>query len=286
MISPKLSDFEFVFFGTDEFAGAVLAALVAADLKPALIVTTPDQSCGRGQVLTPPPVKFWAETQQIPYQQPKNLRSDLETSLRSDLGIKYQLFLVASYGKIIPPEILALPEHGVLNLHPSLLPEFRGPTPIQSAILAGAAVTGVSLMLVDEEVDHGPILKVQSVKLKTQNFVELRDQLAKLGAQLFIETLPDWLAGKITPQPQDHARATETKKLKKEDGLINLTDDPQLNYRKFLALTPQPGIYCFVNQQRIIIAGAALTAGQFVITRVRPAGRREMTWADFQRGLR
>ena len=179
-----------------------------------------------------------------------------------------------------------MPEHGVLNLHPSLLPEFRGPTPIQSAILAGAAVTGVSLMLVDEEVDHGPILKVQSVKLKTQNFVELRDQLAKLGAQLFIETLPDWLAGKITPQPQDHARATETKKLKKEDGLINLTDDPQLNYRKFLALTPQPGVYCFVNQQRVIIAVAALTAGQFIITRVRPAGRREMTWTDFQHGLK
>ena len=281
MISPKLSDFEFVFFGTDEFAGAVLAALVAADLKPALIVTTPDQSCGRGQVLTPPPVKFWAIENRIDYEQPTKLSGDDKLKVKS-----YQLFLVASYGKIIPPEILALPEHGVLNLHPSLLPEFRGPTPIQSAILAGAAVTGVSLMLVDEEVDHGPILKAQSVKLKTQNFVELRDQLAKLGAQLFIETLPDWLAGKITPQPQDHARATETKKLKKGDGLINLTDDPQLNYRKFLALTPQPGIYCFVNQQRIIIAGAALTAGQFVITRVRPAGRREMTWADFQRGLR
>ncbi|MBI2097480.1 MAG: methionyl-tRNA formyltransferase, partial [Candidatus Vogelbacteria bacterium] len=242
MISPKLNNF--VFFGTDEFAVAVLDELLKSHCEPALIVTTPDMKTGRGRRLTPPAVKLWAEENKIPFLQPANLRSDLETSLRSDLGLK--LFLVASYGKIIPPTIFNLPKYGTLNIHPSLLPKYRGPTPIQSAILAGEAETGVSLMLVDEKVDHGPILQTKSYNLKAKSFVEARDELAELGAQLFTKILPDWVAGKIKAVPQDHSQATDTKKIRKEDGEINLSQGdtfiPQgaALYRKFLAFNPWP----------------------------------------------
>ncbi|MBI2100855.1 MAG: methionyl-tRNA formyltransferase [Candidatus Vogelbacteria bacterium] len=283
MTSPKSNDF--VFFGTDEFARAMLETLTALNCSPILIVTTPDAPTGRGHKLKPPVVKVWAEARHIPYLQPKNLRSDLETSLRSDL-VRKKLFLVASYGKILPPEILSLPHRGVLNIHPSLLPKYRGPTPIQSAILAGETETGITIMLVDEKVDHGPILQTKSLKLEAKSFIQARDQLAKIGAQLFVEILPDWLAGKIVPRPQDHSQATDTKKFKKTDGLIDLTDDSLINYRKFLALNPWPGTYCFLNHQRLIITGAEFANGQFIITRVKPAGRREMPYADFQRGIK
>ena len=284
MISSRLIDF--VFFGTDEFAAATLEELAALNCRPALIITTPDKPRGRGRRLAPPPVKLWAETHQIPYLQPKNLRSDLGRNSKS-----YKLFLVASYGQILPPEILSRPERGVLNIHPSLLPKFRGPTPIQSAIMAGEEQTGVTIMLVDKQIDHGPILKAQGLKLKRQNFVELRDQLARLGARLLIEILPAWLAGKITPRPQNHAQATYTKKIKKDDGLIDLAADDRLNYRKFLALNPWPGIYFFTERGsqsiRVIITAAHLdSTGRFVIDRVKLESRREMTWADFQRGFK
>ncbi len=280
MTLSKLNDF--VFFGTDEFAAAVLEEL-SKRLQPALIVTAPDTRAGRGRRLAAPAVKLWAEAHQISYLQPENLRSDLK--LMKLLKLR-KLVLVASYGKILPPELLTLPARGGLNIHPSLLPKYRGPTPIQSAILAGEKETGVTIMLIDEQIDHGPILKAKSLKLKDKNYIEIREELAREGARLFIEILPDWLAGKITPQPQNHSQATFTKKFKKTDGLIDLAGQPQFNYRKFLALNPWPGTYCFINHQRVIITNAEFANGQFIITRVKPAGRREMSWADFQRGLR
>jgi len=267
---------QFAFFGTDEFAVKVLAELNRLGLRPALVVTTPDTRRGRGQRLTPPPVKLWALEQDIPvFDSTYNLKPNT-----------YNLFLVASYGKILPPEILRLPKHGVLNIHPSLLPKYRGPSPIQSAILNGDPETGVTLMLVDEQIDHGPLLasKTYNLKPKTSRLV-VRDALAKLGAELFAEILPDWLAGKIKPMPQNHAAATYSRKFTKADAEIKLSDAAELNYRKVLALNPNPGTWLgLANGARLKIKSARLADdGRFEPLRVVPEGGREVDYEDFLR---
>ncbi len=265
----RLMPNNFVFFGTDEFAAAVLQGLGRCALFPTLIITTPDRPKGRGLKLTPPPAKVWAEKNAIPYSY--NLSPN-----------PYNLFIVASYGQIIPKNILDMPTHGTLNLHPSLLPKYRGPTPIQSAILNGDEETGVSIILLDEEIDHGPVLATKTYNLKPITYPLLRDELAKLGAELLAEVLPDYLAGKIKPVPQDHAIATFTKKIKKEDGLIDPAGDSQLNYREFLAYQPWPGVYFFENGKRIKITNAHLDGKRFVIDTVVPEGGKEILWkSDF-----
>ncbi|MFH1170819.1 MAG: methionyl-tRNA formyltransferase [Candidatus Vogelbacteria bacterium] len=254
---PKFDFPNFVFFGTDGFATAVLKEFAKAKIFPSHNIS------------------------------------------KADLG------LVASYGKIIPPEILSIPKYGILNIHPSLLPKYRGPTPIQNAILNGDEETGVTLMLLDAELDHGPTLKTCKVPtlrsgprqpmknrlVGAKNFVELRNDLAKLGAKLFLETAPLWVAGKIKASPQVHSQATYTKKIKKEDGLIDLTNDPILNYQKFRAYYGWPGIYFFIERNkkrvRVIITTAHLTDdNQFVIDRVKPEGKKDMLYADFLRGFK
>ncbi|MBI4136356.1 MAG: methionyl-tRNA formyltransferase [Candidatus Vogelbacteria bacterium] len=291
MISPRLNDF--VFFGTDEFAVTVLEELSRRNCRPAIIVTSPDTRAGRGRRLAAVPVKLWAEQNKISYLQPEKLETPFPNFLRAK---SYKLFLVASYGQVIPPSIFNLPKYGTLNIHPSFLPKYRGRAPIQSAILNGDAETGVTIILIDEQIDHGPILKAQSVKLKTQNFIELRNQLARLGARLFLAYAPLWVAGKIKAVPQDHTRATYTKKIKKEDGKINFSQGDTLGdkgvalYRKFLAYQPWPGIYFFTERNRkrvrVIITAAHLAAGHFIVDRVKPEGKKDMAWADFQRGFR
>ena len=292
----------FVFFGTDEFAVAVLDALAKSEVFPSLIITAPDRPQGKYLRLLPPPVKLWAEKNKILCLQPENLksilRSDLKEVSRSDLG------LIVSYGKIIPPTIFNLPKHGMLNVHPSLLPKYRGATPIQSAILNGDEKTGVTFILLDAELDHGPIIKAKSCNLQAQNFIEARDSLAQLGAEMFLETAPLWIAGQIKAAPQDHSQATYTKKIKKEDGEFNLSQGGTLGdkgvalYRKFLAYQPWPGIYFFTerNQKkvRVIITAAHLQCQglslplfhQFVIDRVKPEGKKDMLYTDFQRGFK
>ncbi len=278
---PKI---KFIFFGTDEFAVTVLSCLLEQGFTPALVVTTPDKPAGKRMELTPPPVKVFALKNQLEFIQPESFTEARVALASADLA------LVASYGKILPREVIDWPKRGTLNIHPSLLPEFRGPSPIQATILAGAT-PGVTIMQMDEEVDHGPIV-IQKVKGKGQNldkpFPDLRDDLARLGAELFLEVLPDYLTGKVKPSEQDHAQATFTKKIKKADGEIKLTDPAELNYRKFLAYEPWPGTYFFADRRgqstRIKIVAAHLADDQFVLDKVIPEGRKEMTWADFLRG--
>lgn len=302
----------FAFFGTDEFAVVVLDTLILAGIRPKLIVTVPDKPQGKYLQMTPPPVKLWAEKNKISYLQPVSLkRPDLETSLRSGLD-GAELFLVSSYGKLIPPAIFNLPKYGSLNIHPSLLPKYRGSSPLQTTIIDGVETSGVTITLIDEELDHGPILKARNYNLKARlavgqakSFTEARDELAKLGAELFIEVAPKWVAGEIKAVPQDHAQATFTKKIKKEDGEINLSQGDTLGdkgvafYRKFLAYQDWPGIYFFTTrngkQVRVIITAAHLQyqiqyQGQslplFIIDRVKPEGKKDMSYADFQRGFK
>lgn len=273
------SKINFAFFGTDEFAVGVLSELESADYLPSLIVTTPDQATGRRGVITPPPAKLWATERQIPVEQPDKLSRWEVAPLGSS-----ELFVVASYGKIIPQTILDIPRYDVLNVHPSILPKYRGPSPLQSAILNGDPETGVTIMKMDAEMDHGPIVKLATLTLTGQNYAQLRDQLAAKGGQLLAEIIPDWISGKITPVPQDENAASYTQKFTKADAELKPEDDEIVKYRKVLALNPEPGAWMLDSGVRLKVKSAHLDGERFVPDLVVPEGRREMSWNDFQRG--
>ncbi|QQG46398.1 MAG: methionyl-tRNA formyltransferase [Candidatus Niyogibacteria bacterium] len=247
---------DFIFFGTSEFAIPILDALKNKGRLPKLVVATPDRPAGRELKLKSSPVKMWAEKNGIPVIQPENLKNP--DTLQKLTDTKCRLVLVAAYGKIIPKEVLDLPEKGSLNVHPSLLPRYRGADPIRSAILAGDKKTGVTVMLMDEKMDHGPILTQKELEhlIFNAQYSILKSELAELGGKLLAETLPKWLAGEIKPKEQDHSKATYTKKITKEDGHINWSESAEIIERKIRALNPWPGTYSFWNDKRIKILEA------------------------------
>ncbi|MBP9771633.1 MAG: methionyl-tRNA formyltransferase [Candidatus Pacebacteria bacterium] len=282
-----MSDFRFIFFGTPEIAAASLDALKARGMLPVLIVTAPDKPRGRGLVMTPSLVRLWGDAHGIPVLTPTKL-SD-ESFVGEIAKIKADVFVVVAYGKILPEKLLSLAPRGTLNMHPSLLPKHRGPSPIESQVLIEESVehVGVSVMLLDQEMDHGPILKQKKAVLSEWPVPAsvLYDALGRTGAELLAETLPLWVSGDISPAAQDHSTATYCAKIKKEDGLLNLLDDATTNYRKFLAYDMWPRTY-FMHEvggkpSRVIITEAALEDGVFVIKKVIPEGRREMLYEQF-----
>lgn len=232
---------KYAFFGTPEFAATILKKLIGAGYVPALVVTAPDKPVGRKQVLTPPPTKIVAQKYDIPVWQPEKLKiPDSRFQIQNS-----KLFVVAAYGKILPKEILEIPEHGCLNVHPSLLPRWRGPSPIQYAILSGDDQTGTTIMLMDAGIDHGPILEFRIQKIENRNLIELSKILAERGAQLLIDILPKWVRGEMQPIEQDHPRATYSKIIKKEDGKIDWTKDAAHIERMARAFYPWPSAYTF-----------------------------------------
>ncbi len=272
---------KFAFLGTDEYAVTALDILIKRGLTPGLVISTPDKPAGRGLALTPPPLAQYVKAHNWPLVQPASLKiTPPELAER-----EWDLFIVASYGKIIPAEILNLPKHGALNIHPSLLPKYRGPSPLESAILAGETETGVTILRVDPELDHGPIIAQEKYTLTTETTGELGHILFKRGAEMIADILPDYLAGKIAGQEQDHTKATFTKKYDKSEAEINLADNPIVNYQKIRAFTPRPGAFTFVAKNgksiRLKIIKAHLSQGELVLDRVVPEGRREMSWEQF-----
>jgi len=232
-----------VFIGTPEFGAIILEGLVNSKYKPVLVITEPDKPVGRKQILTPSPVKLMAQKYSIPIEQPTKIEN---CKLKIE-NLKPDLIVVAAYGKIIPKSILDIPQYGCLNVHPSLLPKYRGPTPIQYAILNGDEETGVTIILMDEKIDHGPILGQRELEFPISNFQfpNLHDKLAELGVKLLIDTIPNWVNGKIKPKPQDESKATYTKILKKEDGRIDWKKSAQEIERQIRAFNPWPGSFTF-----------------------------------------
>lgn len=277
----KNTPIKFVFFGTPQFAVEVLDELEKSGLLPSLVVTAPDKPRGRKLIITPPEVKAWAQKRNIPVLQPEKLDSSFALPDSS-----FDVFLVVAYGKIIPKSILEIPKHGTLNVHPSLLPRLRGASPIQSAILTEDK-TGVSIMLLDEEMDHGPIVaqKEYACEKWPPKASELEIALAKLGGEMLAEILPKYIAEEITPVPQDHARATFTKKIQKADGLLDFADSYLENFRKIQAFNVWPRGYFFkeINgkKMRIIITDAELRNGVLIIKKVLPEGQNEMAYEEF-----
>lgn len=276
------------FFGTDEFSLKVLEALALRGIKPALVVTVPDKPKGRKLLLTPPPIKAWAEENNISVYQPESLKDQTVTDHLS--SETYDLFIVASYGKIIPQTILDLPAAGVLNIHPSILPKYRGATPIETTILNGDSTSGVTIIKLDAQMDHGPIVAQTDVLLSGQEtYPELRDQLAILGGQLLADNLPAYLKDKIDLREQDHQAASFSVKIQKIDGQIDLGKDNQATlWRKYRAFLIWPGLYFFIihhdSKLRILIKKAHLADEKFIIDRVLPEGKKEMDWVSFEKG--
>lgn len=284
------------FFGTSVFSCLILDQMKSAGFLPKLIITTGDKPKGRKLLLTPPEVKLWAEKENIPYIQLKTLRNQESLEIiKSFAPDGFDVFIVASYGKILPQNILDLPKRKTINVHPSLLPHLRGPSPIQSAILTENE-TGVTIIRLDPEVDHGPIIaqrKIlswgwsalpEAIQGEPPYEKDLERTLGIEGGKLLSEILPDWVNGKIDEKEQDHTKATFCTKIEKSDGEINLSDSPEKNLRKIRAYHVWPTAYFFQNNTRIIIKKAHIENGKLTIDCVIPEGKKEMDYKDFLRG--
>jgi len=277
----KHTGIKLVFFGTPELATFVLDELKKGGILPSLIVTAPDRPVGRGMKLTSPQAKVWAEENFISTFQPETLKDEDVLQVIKDEG-PWDLFIVAVYGKIIPKEILEVPKHGTLNVHPSLLPKYRGPAPIESTILSGDNETGVSIILLDEEMDRGDIVESKKLKVESFNKEELGEKLFRIGGKMLEDIIPKWIAKEIKATPQENEKATYTKKITKEDGLIDLNDDGEINWSKFRAYYGWPGTHFFTKKGiRIKITDAIFEKGKFIIKKVVPEGKKEIDYDEF-----
>ena len=244
-LKPKV-----IFMGTPEFGVIILEELIKGGYPPVLAVTAPDKPVGRKQILTPPPVKVIAQKYNIPIFQSEKI-----LNLKSEIfNLKPDLIIVASFGQILPKEILEAPKYGCLNIHPSLLPKYRGAAPIQFAILNGDRKTGVTIILMDEKIDHGHIVAQKTLAIREQETAAtLHNKLAELGACLLLETIPKWVKNMIKPKKQEESQATFTKILFKEDGKINWQKPAGEIERKVRAFNPWPGAYSFADNKIIKI---------------------------------
>ena len=258
---------KFVFFGTPEFAAIILEKLINAGFAPQAIVCNPDRPAGRKKIITAPPVKKLLiekfKDLKIEILQPEKSDDDLIAQI---LNYKTDIFIIAAYGRIVPEKILKIPRLGSIGVHPSLLPKYRGPSPIQSAILNGEEITGTTVFLMDEKVDHGPILATSQLPIATNdNYKLLMKKLAELSADLLIEILPDIEEKIKNAKPQNESLVTYTKKFKSEDAFIKPIDlekaqgstgSPQEIRRiaieidrKISAFNPEPGAWTLQQAQ-------------------------------------
>lgn len=255
------------FLGTPRFAQIILEELTKTAYKPQLVITAPDQKIGRGQLLMPSEVKVTAEENGI------EVRHEL-------FGNQDQidLAILVAFGQIIPENILKLPKFGFINVHPSLLPKFRGPSPIQTAILAGEEKTGVSIMLLDKDLDHGPILTHKELVIgQLDTYSILIEKLAKFGAELLLETLPKYQLSDLKPMPQDNSKATYCEKIIKESGKIDIDNPPDSKTldRMIRAFHPWPAVWTEIDGKRFKF----LPEGK-----IQPEGKKPMTMREFANG--
>lgn len=246
--SPNPAKPRVIFFGTPNCAADTLQALLTAGYPVVAAVTQPDRPSGRHAMLSASAVSVLATTAGVTVLKPKN-RSELAADLKkltADIGVLF------AYGSIIPEAVLDQLAHGIINIHPSLLPKHRGPSPVPAAILSGEPTTGVTLIQLDAEVDHGPILVQRSVQIgQDETADQLHDRLAKLGIELLLEILPSWLAGELHATPQDHTQATMSRTLQRSDGKVDFKQPVEVIYRRYRALYPWPGSYTLLGGQRL-----------------------------------
>ncbi|MFQ5873273.1 MAG: methionyl-tRNA formyltransferase [Dehalococcoidia bacterium] len=231
-----------VFMGTPAFAVPSLRALISGGYHPVGVYTQPDRPSGRGRGLWASPVKKLALESGIDVYQPASLKE--AGALEELRALGPEVMVVAAYGLILPQQVLDMPRHGILNLHPSLLPRHRGPSPIANAILEGDEVTGVTIMLVEPRVDAGPVVSGERVDIEPEDTCgTLTDRLAQVGAELLVETLPRWLRGEVQAQPQDESQATYSRMISKTDGEIDWRLPAVEIWRRVRAFDPWPGTF-------------------------------------------
>ena len=282
-----------VFFGTSNFAVPALKLLIESGYNIPAVFT------GLG------PVNVFAQEHGIKIFQPVSLKKE-EQVYEEFKDLKPDICIIAAYGKIIPQKFLDIPRYGFLNIHPSLLPKYRGPSPIQTAILNGdpapilsadhhsekgrdwcgaGTETGVTIMLVDEQVDHGPILAQKTYNLRPDVYYkEAEMELAEIGAKLLTETIPEYISGKIKPKEQNHSQATFTKMFSRDAGRINWSESAGKIYDRIRALNPEPGTWTTWNGKIINIKKAELRDGKINIQTIQMEGKREMSFEEFLHG--
>jgi methionyl-tRNA formyltransferase len=295
-----------VFMGSPDFALPTLQSL-AETHSVVGVITQPDRPAGRGQNLTPPPVKVLAQFLGIPVIQPERLR---ESAAMQQLATwAPELIVVAAFGQILRPAVLDLPHYGCINVHASLLPRWRGAAPIQAAILAGDEQTGVTIMRMDPGIDTGPVLSQRSLNILPEDTsTTLSERLASLGALLLQEVLARYLQGDLLPQPQAETGATYAPMLKKSEGQLDFTQPAANLARRVRAFNPWPGAFTMWNGQPLKIHQAhgvaadtnqpgqlliydslpaiATTNGLLVLDTVQPAGKKAMPGTVFLQGAR
>lgn len=236
-----------VFLGTEKFAAYILEQLInSKSFEFKMIFTQPDRPVGRHQTIQKSPVKLVAEKYNLPIAQPETLKK-YEWPISN-----YDLNIVVEYGLLIPSHIIEAPRFKTINVHPSLLPKYRGASPIQSALLNGETTTGTSIMIIDDQMDHGPILAQKTLPIANDDdYSTLTKKLVKISADLLLQTVPEYLSKKITPRVQNENDATFCKIFKKEDGLINFQKTAHEIYNQFRAFSDWPGIYIIWNGKRL-----------------------------------
>ena len=245
-----------VFMGSPEFSVLVLAALLDAAHDVVGVYSQPDRPAGRGRRVAASPVKSYAVERGLPVFQPRSLRRD--ESAREELAsLAPDLIVVAAYGLILPAKTLDVPRLGRLNIHPSLLPRYRGPSPVAAAILDGDAVTGVTVMKLDETMDTGPIVAQRPAPIGTyETTEELTSRLFQMGAALLIEELPRWALGELQAVPQDNSLATVSSRLSRQDGEIDWGRSAELISRQVRAHFPWPGSFTHLEGVRLKVIEA------------------------------
>ena len=301
-----------VFMGSPDFAIPTLEALAASGGdKPRPynvvgVVTRPDRPAGRGRILVPPVVKLAAQALGLPLIQPERLRAP--EAMKQLRAWSPDVIVVAAFGQILRTEVLNLPRYGCINVHGSLLPRWRGAAPIQAAILAGDAQTGVTIMIMDAGVDTGPLLSQRAVPILSEDTTgSLFGKLSRLGAELLLETLPLYLSGEIQPQLQDDSQATYAPMLKKEDGMLDFPRPAEEMARRVRAFHPWPGAFLMWQDaplkilkahvlsgkakigERVIVQGLPAVGTKkdlLVLEEVQPAGKKPMPGRAFLAGAR
>lgn len=282
---------QFAFFGTSHIAVYVLDELERARLAPSVVITPHDKPRGRSMKVVQSPVTRWAIGRGIEVLQPEKLHS----GILENVGM-LDVAVVVDYGKIIPKELLEIPRRGFLNVHPSLLPRLRGASPIRSAILNDEKTTGVSIIELDEKMDHGPLVAQKRVEVPgwPPRNSELERILMTAGGGLLAQILPQWTLGEVDARPQNHDVATYCEKIKKEDGLLDLNGDGYGNLLKIRAFEGWPGTYVFFERPstrsgqaskkiRVGILDAHVENNGLVIEKVKPEGKKEMRYEEFLR---
>jgi methionyl-tRNA formyltransferase len=299
-----------VFMGTPQFAATILESLLQSSCQVIAVYTQPDKPAGRGRPFVFPPVKKLALERQIPVIQPETFKSsEVVEKLAS---FQPELIIVTAFGAILPSEVLSLPRFACLNVHPSLLPRHRGPSPVANTILSGDELTGVTIMLMDTGMDTGLILAQEKMRISSTNTTgSLSSKLANVGAKLLLETLPKWLGGELRTQAQEESQATYSKLINSKDAEIDWHLSAVELWRRVRAYNPWPSCYTWFQGKRLKIHKAipcgglaegevgevvalAESPGVGVITgdgvlglcQVQLEGKREMSVDDFVRGKR